>query len=175
MSEAAGAGPQMFAEPPRERQFPTTAVAIAAVAIVILVVVLVLLGRRHGPAMNPNTLQPIAAYAPELALSNIAMSQSTNMAGGESTYIDGHVVNNGPKTVTGVTIQASFLGGAQPALQTAPLDVIRMRQPEVDVEPLSVAPLAPGAGADFRLIFEGVSQDWNEQQPALRIIDVQTK
>jgi hypothetical protein len=163
----------MFQEPPQERSFPTTAVAIAATAIVILVIVLVALGRRHGGAQNQNTLQPLAAYAPQLALSNLQMSESTSLSGGKSTYIDGHITNNGASTVTGITVQVVFSGPQPPQLETAPLQIIRIRQPEVDTEPVSAAPLAPGAGADFRLIFEDVSPDWNQQTPQIRVIGVE--
>ena len=37
------------------------------------------------------------------------------------------------------------------------------------------APLAPGAGADFRLIFEGVGDNWNQKAPTLEIVQVSTK
>jgi hypothetical protein len=45
----------------------------------------------------------------------------------------------------------------------------------VDTQPLSAAPLAPGAGADFRLIFEGVGDNWNQKAPTLEIVQVSTK
>ena len=93
----------MFNEPPRERSFPTTAVGIASVAVVILVLVLVMLGHRHGSSSAAN-----AAYGPNLAISNIQMSESTSLSGGKSTYIDGHIANHGPATVTGVTVQVLF-------------------------------------------------------------------
>jgi hypothetical protein len=90
----------MFTEPKPPRSFPTTAVAIAAVAVVVLVVVLVLMGRKPaGPP--PNTLQPVAAYADNLEVSSLQMSESTSLSGGKSTYIDGHIANKGTATVNG--------------------------------------------------------------------------
>lgn len=166
----------MFHEPPHERSFPTTAVVIAAVAIIILVVVLVGLGRRHGEVIDPSKPQAAAAYAANLAFSRIDMSASSNMAGGTSTYIDGHVQNNGPQTVTGITMQLSFPSDVGPAqLLTAPVQIIRIREPEVDTEPVSAAPIAPGKGADFRLIFETVGDQWNNKQPGMQAIAVSTK
>jgi hypothetical protein len=45
----------------------------------------------------------------------------------------------------------------------------------VDTEPLSAAPLGPGGEADFRLIFEGVSDSWDQKTPNLQIVQVSTR
>ncbi len=167
----------MFTEPAPPRGFPTTAVAIAATAIAILVVVLVVMGRRNAAAPSPNTVQPLAPYAANLALSNIQMSEASSMSGGKSIYIDGHIANHGPATVTGVTVQVIFANdqAMPPQLETLPLRLIYMREPYVDTRPVSAAPLVPGAAADFRLIFDNVQDNWNQQTPAIHIIQVGTR
>jgi len=170
----------MFAEPPAaDKSFPTVPVAIAAVVVLVLIAVLVFLGRRHGAANPgaPDTLQPVAAYAPNLKLSGLAMSESTSFSGGKSTFIDGRVSNTGPSTVTGITVQVLFASdaGGAPQLETVPLNLIRTRQPYVDTEPVSAEPLSPGAGAEFRLIFEGIRPEWNQQVPEIHIVGVTTK
>ena len=165
--------PSMFKEPTTPRSFPTTAVAIAAVAVVVLVVVLVLMGRKPaGPP--PTTLQPVAAYADYLEVSNLQMSESTSLSGGKSTYVDGHIANKGKATVTGVTVQVIFANdmGMPPQIETVPLRLIRTREPYVDTESVSAAPLAPGGEADFRLIFESIPDNWNLQTPGMRAIQV---
>jgi hypothetical protein len=172
-------GGGLFTEPVREeRSFPTAAVSIAAVAVVILVAVLALLGRRHSAAQgSPDTLRPLAAYAPNLKITGLAMSEATSFSGGKSTYVDGHVTNTGPATVDGITLQVLFAsdGGGAPQLETVPMVLVRTRQPYVDTEPVSAAPLAPGASGDFRLIFEGIRPEWNQQTPEIHIVDVSTK
>ena len=168
--------PAMFTEPTPPRSFPTTAVVIAAVAIVVLVVVLVLMG--HKPAgPPPNTLQPAAAYADNLEVTNVQMSEATSVSGGKSTYIDGHIANKGTATVTGVTVQVLFSNdmGMPPQIETVPLRLIRTREPYVDTEPVSAAPLPPGGEADFRMIFESVPDNWNLQTPGMRAIQVSTR
>jgi hypothetical protein len=164
----------LFREPPPEKSFPTAAVSIAAVVVVIAIVALVVAGRhRAGPGGGA---AGGAAYAANLELTNLQPSQSESLSGGRSTYLDGHIVNHGNQTVTGVTVQAVFgVDGGQPQTLTAPVSIIRTRQPYVDTQPLSAAPLAPGAGADFRLIFEGVSDSWDQKVPALQIVQVSTK
>ena len=170
----------MFTEPAAiGRSFPTAAVVMAAAAIVIAVAVLLVLGRRHGaPAVAaPNTMQPTAAYAANLKLSDVQMSESTSFSGGKETYIDGHIANTGAATVTGVTVQVLFApdGGGSPQMETVPLNLIRMRQPYIDTEPVSAAPLAPGKAADFRLIFDDVRPEWNQQPPEMHVIGVTTR
>jgi len=170
---------EMFAAPPKEeRKFPTAAVSIAAVAVAILVAVVVLMGRRDGrKTFDATQPQPAAAYANHLEISGINLSESTNMSGAKITYVDGHIANTGSQTVTGITVQATFPNdaGSAPERKVEPLQIIRAREPEVDTVPVSMAPIAPGGGADFRLIFEGLGESWNMQPPTLVAIAVGTK
>ncbi len=178
MSESPN-GPQnlMFTDPAPARSFPTAAVAIAAVAVIILVAALVLLERRGPAAPSPHALQPVAAYASNLQMSNLQMSESTSMSGGKQTYLEGHIANSGTKTVTGITVQVVFANDTHmaPQIETGPLNLIYMRQPYVDTRPVSASPLAPGGEADFRLIFDDVSDNWNQQPPQVRIVQVETR
>lgn len=169
-STGSGSPDPLFKEPPREKSFPTAAVAIAAVVVVIAAVALLVIGRRgSGP-------QGGTAYASNLQMTNLQMSQSESLSGGKSTYLDGHIANHGNQTVTGVTVQAEFgLDGGQPQTLTAPVAIIRTRQPYVDTEPLTAAPLPPGGEADFRLIFEGVGDSWDQKTPNLQIVQVSTR
>jgi hypothetical protein len=73
-----------------------------------------------------------------------------------------------------VTVQVLFRDVAKEVAQneTLPLKLIRIRDPYVDVEPVSAAPLKPGEVHDFRLIFDAVSPDWDGAYPQLRIVHV---
>jgi hypothetical protein len=132
---------------------------------------------RHKPQASPNTIQPLAAYAAELPLSQLAMSESTSLSGGKSTFIDGHIQNAGAQTVSGVTVQVIFRNdeAMPPQLETLPLSVVRMREPYIDTQPISASPLKPGDERDFRLIFETIPTNWNTQMPEIHIISVNTK
>lgn len=169
----------LFREPVREpRSFPSAAVGIAAAVVLVILAVLVLVGRHHGtPAGSPDTLRPVAAYGANLKFTGLALSESTSFSGGKSTFVDGHLTNAGPSTVTGITVQVLFApdGGGAPQLETVPVDLVRTRQPYVDVQPVSAAPMAPGSSADFRLIFEGIRPEWNQQPPEIHVVDVQTR
>jgi hypothetical protein len=152
--------------------------AIAAAAVVIVAVVVVLL-LEHGKAratVTPITAAP-DAYAASLPISGLQMSESSNLAGGKVTYLDGHIANTGSRTVTAITVQVLFRTFAHEVAQneTQPLMIIRTRDPYIDVEPVSAAPLAPGAQADFRLIFDAVNPDWDGAYPEIRVLHVETK
>lgn len=168
----------MFSEPPKDRQFPTTAVAIASLAIVILVGVLLLLSHRKGGAdTDASVPQAPAPYARNLTITNIQLSESESISGGKVTYVDGHLANHGASTVTALTAQVSFPndGGTAPQMLVVPVNLIRMREPYIDTQPVSAAPIAPNGEADFRLIFEGVDPAWNNQLPAIRLVRVTTR
>ncbi len=169
----------LFAEPTRtQRRFPT--VAVAAGAILFLLALALLVGRRHAgtPAQTAvATPQPTATYAPQLPLSGITLSESTSFSGGKVTFVDGGIANTGTATVTGITVQVAFPtdAGTDPQRETVPLTLIRSRQPYIDTEPVSNAPLTPGATAAFRLTFDDIRPDWNQQPPEIRIIGVTTR
>jgi hypothetical protein len=153
--------------------------AIAAgVVIVILAVVVIILERNK----RTTTVAPIAAaadaYADSLPISGLAMSESANLAGGKVTYLDGHIANKGNRTVTGIAVQVLFRNSAQEVAQNDPpqqMKFIRTRDPYIDLEPITAAPLKPGAERDFRLIFDAVTPDWDGVYPQIRILHVQAQ
>jgi Protein of unknown function (DUF2393) len=160
---------------PRERNWLPLAVAAAVVIVVAATAVVVLEHRKPAASVTPISAAT-DPYAASLPITNLAMSESTNLAGSKVTYVDGHVANQGPRTVTGVTVQVLFRNYAHEVAQneTQPLKFIRIRDPYIDVEPVSAAPLKPGGEQDFRLIFDTVSPDWDGAYPELRVIHVDT-
>jgi hypothetical protein len=168
----ASAEAPIFAEELEERGgFPLAAWGVAALIVVVLVSALVFLGRKK-PEAAPSTLQPADAYAANLPLSQFAMSESANLSGGKQTYLDGHIGNSGDRTVTAVTVQVVFRNDEDlaPQIDTVPLTLIRMKEPYIDTEPVSAAPIKPGDDREFRLTFETVPENWNLQMPEVRVI-----
>jgi hypothetical protein len=162
----------IFTPEPEEREgLPLAAWGMAALIVVVVVGALVLAGRKK-PVTVPNTLQPEDAYAASLPMTQFAMSESANLTGGKQTYLDGHIGNTGNRTITSVTVQVVFQNDVDlaPQIDTVPLTLIRMKEPYIDIEPVSAAPLKPGDDREFRLIFETVPENWNQQMPEVRII-----
>src|SRR5579859_7031073 len=152
----------LTAEPGRqERNWIPLLIALALV-LVVLVGGFLLRGRSRPAEITTAINAPADPYAANLPLSGLAMSESSNLAGGKVTYIDGHIANSGNRTVIGVTVQVLFRNAANEVAQnqTMPLTVIRMREPYADTAPLSLVPLKPGAQKDFRLIFDSIAGDW---------------
>jgi hypothetical protein len=152
--------------------------AIAAAVVLVLTAVVVLVLEHGKPAVTVTPISaPADAYAPSLPISGLAMSESANLTGGKATYLDGRIANTGVRIVTGITVQVLFRSFTREVAQnvTMPLKFIRTREPYVDVEPVSAAPLKPGDQQDFRLIFDAVSADWDGAYPEIRILHVETR
>jgi Protein of unknown function (DUF2393) len=160
----------------RERNWLPLAIA-AAVVVVVAATVILTIERGHRPA----SVTPVSAapdpYAASLPISGLVMSESSNLAGGKVTYVDGQIANAGDRTVTGVSVQILFRDPAKEVTQneTQPLKLIRTRDPYVDLEPVAAAPMKPGDRREFRLIFDAVSPDWNGAYPELRILRVDAR
>ena len=170
-------GPELISSAgPRERNWLPVVIAAAVVLVVASIFVLVLEHGKRTPTVAPVSATP-DPYAANLTITGLQMSESGNLAGGKVTYLDGHIANKGDRTVTGISIQVLFRDAAQEVAQneTQQLKLIRMREPYVDVEPVSAAPLKPGDERDFRLIFDAVTPDWDGAYPQLRILRVQTQ
>jgi hypothetical protein len=153
-------------------------IAIAAGVVVAIVVGLVLYfghGKSAAPVVPASTA--VDPYSADILITGLAMSESSNLAGGKVTYLDGHIANHGNRILTGITVQILFRNFAHEVAQneTQQIKLIRTRDPYIDVEPLSAAPLNPGGGKDFRLIFDAVTPDWDGAYPELRIIHVDSK
>ena len=161
---------------PRSRM-PLVALGIAVAASLVLLVVGFLLATRGDHGRPTNAQLPLDPYAASLVVSGIQMSESTSLSGGKSTYIDGTVRNTGTQTVTGATVQVLFGNDEQlpPQIETLPLTLIRTREPYVDTEPVSAEPLKPGDSHEFRLIFEDIGTNWNQQLPVIRIVHVKAR
>jgi len=177
---AGGPEPGMFSpHGPEEREPRSTLPWVIAGGVVLIVLgLIVAFGHRNAPA-NPGGagLAPPDPYAVNLPITNVHMSQAGNLVGGQTTYIDGQITNKGTKTVTGITVQVAFHGFTEPIAQksTMALSLIRTREPYVDTEPVGAAPILPGQTRDFRLIFDSVPQDWNQNYPEIRVIQVTSK
>ena len=171
------AGPQLVrpAEPP-ERNWAPVVVATVVVLAVAVGAIWFFGHRKTPPAVTPISA-PTDPYAANLAIGDLHMSESANLAGGKSTYLDGRIANNGSRTVTGIGAQVLFRDPAREVAWnvTQPMTLIRTREPYIDVEPIAAAPLKPGDSREFRLIFDNVPQDWDGAFPEIRIVRVDSK
>lgn len=152
---------------------------IAAAVIILGLVILIVVGDRVNPDSRPTgtAMAPADPYAASLSITGLQMSEATSFSGAKVTYIDGQITNSGNRTLTAITVQVGFHSdlGQFAQREALPLSLIRTRQPYIDTEPVSAAPIEPGQRRDFRLIFDTVPPDWNLQFPEVRVISVRSK
>ena len=159
-----------------ERNWLPIIVAACAVAVAAVIFIVAMQHGHKAPTVAAINA-PTDPYSAHLVISNVAMSESSNLTGGKVTYLDGHIANTGNRTVTGITVQVLFRNFAHEVAQneSQQLKLIRTRDPYVDVEPVSADPIKPGEGRDFRLIFDTVTPDWDGAYPEMRILKVDTQ
>ena len=153
-----------------DRNWMAVGIAFGAVAVVVLVL-LFTVGRRH------EATEMDSAYIAQVHLSDFAMSESGNLAGGKVTYLDGKVTNAGGKTVVGIRVRLLFHNAAGQVSEnsTMPLNLIRMREPYIDTVPVAESPMKPGETREFRLILDQVTPDWDGQYPQVTVDGVSTR
>jgi hypothetical protein len=180
MSSADGSGAGGFlsekkAQPEGRSWLPWV---IAGLAVLVVLGWLLVSGHKQRITQQAeNASQTPDAYASQLSIGNLQMSEATNFTGSKVTYVDGVITNKGDKTVTGVYVVVTFRNdiGEPPQKTSMPLRLIRTREPYVDIEPVSAEPLKPGDSHEFRLIFDHVSPTWNQQYPTVQPTHVQTR
>jgi hypothetical protein len=146
---------------------------LIGVAIVVVIVGLIVLALRE----EPRTVNVPASYAPNLKISDLKMSAAQNFVGATVSYVDGTVANAGDKTVIHATVRVIFKDqmGQTVGDETVPLHVLQTSGPYPDTMDLNASPLAPGQSKPFRLTFERISSQWNQQYPELQVTDVVTR
>jgi hypothetical protein len=147
---------------------------VASVVVVLALATLVIVGHRTNYGTQPGTTGMAAAapYAAQLPITGIVMSEASSFSGSKVTYIDGQITNKGNQVIRGITVEVGFRNdlGELAGRSAMPLGLIRTREPYVDTQPVSAAPLKPGDTRDFRLIFDSIPEDWNQQYPEIRVI-----
>jgi hypothetical protein len=152
---------------------------IAASVVIVGLGIWVVVGNRANPD-SPSSgtgMAPADPYAASLPITGLQMSEADSFSGAKVTYIDGQIANTGNRTLIAITVQVGFHSDVGQYAQrlAVPLSLIRTRQPYVDIEPVSAAPIEPGQQRNFRLIFDAVPADWNQQYPEVRVINVHSK
>ncbi len=155
-----------------ERDTSRRTIIIAVAAVVALAVVAALILREP-----PKTASSPPPYAAKLKFSDLKMSQAQNFVGANVTYVDGTLTNTGDKTLTHAVVRVTFkdLYGQVAQIEEVPIKVLQTSGPYLDTVDLSNSSLSAGQSKPFRLIFEHVSQQWNQAYPDLQITDLTTR
>jgi len=149
-----------------------TAIAIGIAIVVAVIVVIALLSRGQ-----PKVVSEPHPYASSLKITDLKMSAAQNFVGASVTYLDGTVANSGDKTVIHAMVHVVFRNSLAEIAQAedVPVHVLQTTGPYPDSVDLMTTPLAPGQSKRFRLTFEHITTDWNQQYPELQVTDVTVK
>jgi uncharacterized protein DUF2393 len=149
-----------------------TAIAIGVGLVIVVVGAIAFFSRGQ-----PSSATTPHLYTANLKISGLKMSAAENFVGVSVTYVDGEITDTGDKTVTHAVVRVIFRNSMGQIVgdEPVPLHVLQTTGPYPDTVDLSAAPLGPGQTKPFRLIFEHISADWNQQLPELQITDVVVK
>jgi hypothetical protein len=152
---------------PEESNWRPILLGVGLVVVVVAVAALLL-------RSNPKTAAGPHPYAANLKLTDPKMSTSENFVGAAVTYLDGTVTNAGAKTVMHATVEVVFRDslGQLAQREDIPLQVLQTSGPYPEAVDFRVSPLPPGQSKPFRLTFEHVSTDWNQEMPTVQVVDV---
>jgi hypothetical protein len=155
-------------EPDHSRLFIVVAIAVV-VGLVLIAALLLREPVKSAPKIPP--------YAAKLQISDIKMSQAQNFVGASVTYVDGNIANIGDRIITRAVVRVTFRDsyGQVAQIEDVPIKLLQTSGPYPDTVDLAAAPLSPGLAKPFRLIFEHVSEQWNQAAPELKITDVTLK
>jgi Protein of unknown function (DUF2393) len=151
-----------------QRTWLPMAIGLAIVAVAVALGILILRAVRGPEPQGP------PSYASQLKLSDLRLSQAQNFVGGTVTYLEGKISNAGDKTVTGASVNVIFHNALDEIVQKEllPVRILDRGGPYPDTLDMRLRPLAPGQQREFRLTFEHLSSDWNQQAPELRVVGV---
>ena len=154
----------------RDSQWLPKLLGIAAILVIAAIVAFLFRPKPHSQ-VPPNP------YASQLKISDPVMSTSQNFVGAKVTYIDGTLTNPGDKTVTHAVIHVTFRDslGQVAQIDDVPAKILLTSGPYPDTIDLSASALGPGQSRPIRLIFEHISEQWNQAYPEIQVADVTTK
>ncbi|MCI0349328.1 MAG: DUF2393 domain-containing protein [Acidobacteriales bacterium] len=111
------------------------------------------------------------SYATQLKISDLKLSQEQNFLGATVTYLEGKIRNAGDKTVTSASVSVIFRNSLDEIVQKEilPVRVLDRGGPYPDTVDMRARPLTAGQEREFRLIFEHLSSDWNQQAPEMTV------
>ncbi|HZQ25811.1 MAG TPA: DUF2393 family protein [Terriglobales bacterium] len=152
------------------REFPWPVLAIVAAAA-ILAALIYWLPRTPHRLPPPSAAQvPQQPTGNQIQLTNLAVEHAPV---GNSLYLTGNIHNNGSTDITGVQLQATFLGNNGQVLDTQTRPVEGLANPnDPTPQDLTKAPIKPNQSRMFRIYFEHYPAGWNKEVPGLKITTV---
>ena len=156
--------------PEKERSQAPIAFLAGLLVVVIVAGLIVMLSKTIHVA-KPVTVPtmpfgpPEQAYAQRMQLNDIHLARSSNLLNQQFTYVSGTIVNNGDRTVTGVTLTVDFLDSDHKVALHDSEPVINFSDP----------PIPTGQSHDFTMTIDKFPEMWNQEMPELHITGLNLK
>jgi hypothetical protein len=152
-------------EQPPARGPSSFALMVASAAVVIVLAGFYLWPGRQSPSRGG--AQPVhlpfgpaeRAYAPQIAIENLALSRAENFLNQEVTILAGDLVNTGARSLREIELTVEF---------SDDMNQIALRESRLALTSAS-PPLGPGERRAFDVSFEHIPTSWNMQQPIVRV------
>ncbi|HZR65302.1 MAG TPA: DUF2393 family protein [Terriglobales bacterium] len=157
----------------KKGKFPWPIVALVVGAAILIAIIALLPRTPHVTAPPTGAQVPQQPTAEQVQLTNLKIAPSPV---GNALYLTGILRNVGNSAITGVQVQAQFLGRNGPPLQTItrPVEgiVAGSSAENVSSQDLTKAPIQPNEARPIRIYFEHVPAGWNHQLPQLTVTTV---
>ena len=145
--------------------------SIVGIPLFVGIAILLIGGMVYGyiylagtAAQKPIDLTPEAkAYIGNLKLSGVEMKAADSYLGQRITEIAGTITNAGPLGIVSVAVICVFYDS---------LGQVVLRERVTIIGP-KTGGLRPGEAKSFRMPFDGISENWNKEMPALVIASIQ--
>jgi hypothetical protein len=152
----------------RQSKFPWPILALIAAAALLIVIIAVLPKAPHVTAPPTGALIPEQPTAEQVQLTNLNVTRAPV---GDAAYLTAVLHNTGNSAITGVQVQAEFLGRNGPALATVTRPVEGVVN-KTESQDLTQAPIKPDEARPIRIYFEHTPKGWNHQLPQLTVTAV---
>jgi hypothetical protein len=152
----------------RQSKFPWPIVILIAGAA-LLIVISALLPRIPHLTQPPAGAQiPQQPTADQVQLTNLRLASAPAGAG---VYLTAILHNTGDTALTGVQVQAEFLGRNGPVLDTITVPVQGLAD-RTTPQDLTRSPIKPNESRPIRIYFQHTPAGWNHQVPELTVTTV---
>ena len=152
----------------RQSKFPWPLVVLIGAAA-LLIAIFALLPRTPHLTKPPTGAQiPQQPTADQVQLTNLKLAPAPT---GGAAYMTGILHNTGNTAITGVQVQAEFLGRNGPVLDTLTVPVQGLTD-RTTPQDLTQSPIKPNESRPVRIYFERTPAAWNHQMPELTVTTV---
>jgi hypothetical protein len=138
-------------------------IAIGIVSLLLLAAAYIYLTRSRPEGEPESQASPEAkAYVKNLGLSDVKMQAAENFMQQRVLEVSGKISNNGDRPLEAVDVYCLFYGADGRLVHRERVPIVRAKS----------KPLSPGETRDFRLPFDSLPPNWNQEMPHLVVAQI---